>query len=88
MYCATIIVIIDKRRREIVNGPLSHAKGEVSEMYYEGMRVAYQEMQDVIERYVQLEKKQASGQSVVLDDDLKRKLEALRKQEEEERRNK
>lgn len=39
--------LIDRKRRELINGRLNKAKGEASEMYYEGMRVAYEECQNL-----------------------------------------
>lgn len=46
---------IDQRRRDLINGKMKTVKGELSEMYYEGMRVAYQEIQDIVERWETIE---------------------------------
>jgi hypothetical protein len=48
----TIRDLIDRKRRDLINGALKNAKGEVSEMYYEGMRVAFAECQKLAESFV------------------------------------
>lgn len=57
MYCKSLESIVDKRRREVINKYLEETHGEVSHMYYEGMRVAYQELQGMISIYAELEEK-------------------------------
>jgi hypothetical protein len=54
-YTTEIKRIVDQRRRDLINGKMKTVKGELSEMYYEGMRVAYQEVQDIIERWEAIE---------------------------------
>lgn len=54
-YTSEVLKIVDSRRRELINTRLKAAKGEVSEMYYEGMRVAYQEIQNVLTGYELIE---------------------------------
>lgn len=49
---AAIVETIDGIRRAHINTTLKQAKGEMSEMYYEGMRVAYHQCQGIAEKFV------------------------------------
>lgn len=53
-YTKEVLKIVDQRRRDLINGKQKSVKGEASEMYYEGMRVAYQEIQDILVRWSEL----------------------------------